>query len=147
MNVVRNVLAVLVGIVVCMFVNGGIIAISSSVIPPPEGVNVNDMESIRASIHLFQPKHFVMPFLAHALGSLLGGLVAALIAANRKMTFALVIGIVHLAGGIAAAFLIPAPIWFIALDLVVAYLPMAWIGGIIGGGAKAAAIARATATE
>lgn len=136
MNIVRNALAVILGIVVCMFVNGGIIGISASIIPPPEGVNPSDMESIRANAHRFQPKHFVMPFLAHALGSLLGGLVAALIAATRKMTFALVIGCVHLLGGIAAAFLIPAPGWFIVLDLLVAYLPMAWLGGTIGGGGR-----------
>ena len=72
----------------------------------------------------------------HALGSLVGGLVAALIAATRKMTFALVIGLVHLVGGIAAAVLIPAPAWFIVLDLVVAYVPMAWVGGKLGGGVR-----------
>lgn len=35
-------------------------------------------------------------------------------------------------GGIAAAFMIPAPAWFVVLDLAVAYLPMAWIGGKLG---------------
>jgi hypothetical protein len=141
MNIVRNILAVIVGIAVCMFVNGGIIALSPAVIPPPEGVNPSDLESMRASMHLYQPKHFVMPFLAHALGSLLGSLAASLIAASHKLTFALVIGFVHLAGGIAAAFLIPAPIWFIALDLIAAYIPMAWLGATIAGGAKATAVA------
>jgi hypothetical protein len=99
-------------------------------------MNVNDMESIRANAHLFEPKHFIMPFLAHSLGSLIGALVAAVIAASRKMTFALVVGIVHLLGGIAAAFMIPAPVWFIASDLIVAYIPMAWLGGKLGGGSK-----------
>lgn len=147
MKLVRNIFSVIVGIAVCMLVNGGIIAMSPSVIPPPAGVNVNDLESIKASMHLFEPKHFLMPFLAHALGSLVGGLAAALIAANHKMTFALVIGSVHLAGGIAAAFLIPAPAWFIASDLIVSYIPMAWIGGKVGGGTKApAATAGAAAT-
>lgn len=129
--IVRNILAVIVGIVVCMFVNGGIIAVSGTIIPLPDGLNPNDLESFKANAHLLQPKHFLMPFLAHALGSLIGGLVAALIAASRKMTFALVIGCVHLLGGIAAAFLIPAPVWFIALDLIVAYIPMAYLGGLI----------------
>jgi hypothetical protein len=35
-------------------------------------------------------------------------------------------------GGITNAFLLPAPIWFIALDIVLAYLPMAWLGGKLG---------------
>jgi hypothetical protein len=132
--IVRNILAVIVGIVVCMLVNGGIISVSGLIIPPPEGVNVNDMESLKAGMHLFGPKNFIMPFAAHALGSVIGALVAALIAASHKMVFALVIGGVHLLGGIAASFMIPAPVWFIVLDLVVAYIPMAYLGGILGGG-------------
>ena len=43
----------------------------------------------------------------------------------------LVVGLMFLAGGIGAATMIPAPIWFIVLDLVVAYLPMAWLGGTL----------------
>ncbi len=132
-SIVRNILAVVVGVIVCMFVNGGIISLSGSIIPLPEGLNPNDLESFKANAHLLQPKHFLMPFLAHALGSLVGGSVAALIAANRKMTFAIVIGCVHLLGGIAASFMIPAPVWFIVLDLVVAYIPMAYLGGLIFG--------------
>ncbi len=127
--IVRNILAVIVGIVVCMFVNGTLISLSSSIIPLPEGMNPNNLESFKANAHLLQPKHFLMPFLAHAIGSLAGGVVAALIAASRKMTFAIVIGCVHLLGGIAAAFMIPAPVWFIVLDLIVAYIPMAYLGG------------------
>ena len=34
-------------------------------------------------------------------------------------------------GGIFAATVIPAPMWFIALDLVVAYIPMAYFGWLI----------------
>ena len=139
MTILRNVLAVVVGIVVCMFVNGGIITLSPAVIPPPAGANMDDFESMKASMPLLRPKHFVMPFLAHALGSLLGGLVAALIAASHKITFALVIGLVHLAGGIAMALMIPAPVWFEALDLIVAYIPMALVGGRLGSGSKVTA--------
>ncbi len=130
--IVRNIMAVIVGLLICMLVNGGIISLSASIIPLPEGMNPNDLESFKAHAHLLQPKHFVMPFLAHAFGSLIGAFVAALIAASQKMTFALVIGTMHLLGGLAAAFIIPAPVWFIALDLIIAYLPMAYLGGKFG---------------
>ena len=70
-----------------------------------------------------------IPFLAHGLGSLIGAYIAALVAATHKMIFAVVIGVVHMIGGITMAFLIPAPTWFIILDLAAAYLPAAWIGG------------------
>ena len=132
--IVRNVLAVLLGLVVTMLVNGGLIALSASVIPPPAGVDPNNMESLKANIHLFHAKHFVFPYMAHALGSLLGAFVAAKLAATRKMIFALVIGGIHLIGGIMAATMIPAPTWFIASDLILSYLPMAWIGGRLARG-------------
>ena len=83
-------------------------------------------------MHLFEPRHFIMPFLAHALGTLAGALAAYLIAATYKAQMAYVIGAIFLCGGVAASYMIPAPTWFIALDLVAAYLPMAWLGIQIG---------------
>jgi hypothetical protein len=130
--VLRNVLAVVVGIVVGMVVNGALITLSPSLIPPPAGVDVTNAESLAAGIHLFGPKHFVMPFLAHALGTFAGALLAYLIAASYKARFAYAIGIVFLCGGIAACFMIPAPIWFMAVDLILAYLPTAWLAILAG---------------
>lgn len=127
--ILRNILALIAGLVVCIMVNGFLIRISGSVIPPPEGVDVNDMKSIAAHMDEFRPKHLLFPFLAHALGSLIGAFVAAALAATRKMTWAWVVGGFHLLGGLMAAFMIPAPMWFIVLDLAAAYLPMAWLGG------------------
>lgn len=124
--VLRNIIAVLVGLVVGSLVNMGIIMISGSVIPPPEGADVTTSEGLKAAMHLFQPKHFIMPFLAHALGTFVGALLAALIAANRKLLFAMVIGIFFLAGGVANVLMLPSPIWFTVIDLAGAYLPMAY---------------------
>lgn len=127
--IVRNVLAVLAGLLVGSLVNMGLIMVSGKVIAPPPGADVTTLEGLKASIHLFEPKHFLFPFLAHALGALTGAFLAAFVAASRKMAMAFVIGVVFLAGGLANAFMLPSPAWFNALDLVGAYLPMAWIGG------------------
>ena len=131
-NLLRNVLAIIAGVVIGGAVNMALITLSPSLIPPPAGVDVTNAESLASAIHLFQPRHFVMPFLAHALGTLVGALVAYLMAASHKIKIAYVIGAVFLCGGVAASFMIPAPAWFIALDLLVAYLPMAWLGTRIG---------------
>jgi hypothetical protein len=109
-----------------------VIAVSPALIPPPAGADVSSAEGLSKAMHLFQPRHFVMPFLAHALGTLAGALGAYLIAATYKARFAWAIGALFLCGGVAAALMIPAPAWFIALDLVVAYLPMAWLANKIG---------------
>ena len=131
-QLLRNVFALLAGIVIGGGVNMALITLSPSLIPPPAGVDVNSAESLSKAMHLFEPRHFVMPFLAHAVGTLAGALAAYLIAATYKAPMAYVIGAVFLCGGVAASFMIPAPAWFIALDLLAAYLPMAWLGVQIG---------------
>lgn len=134
--ILRNILAVLAGLVIGNLVNMGIIMISSFVIPLPEGADITTNEGLKASIHLFEPKHFVMPFLAHALGTLAGAFAAALFAANNKMRIGIGIGVFFLIGGIAAAFMFPAPTWFIVADLALAYIPMGYLGWILAGARK-----------
>ena len=128
-STVKNILAVVAGIIIGGIVNMGLINISGSIIPPPEGVDNTTMEGLKESMHLFQPKHFIFPFLAHALGTLVGAFIAAKIAATRKMTFALVIGAFFLLGGITSVMMLPSPTWFSILDIVGAYIHMAYIGG------------------
>jgi len=124
--IVKNILAVIAGIILGMAVNMGIIMLGGSIITPPDGVDVTNMESLKSSMHLFEPKHFIFPFLAHALGAFVGAFLAALIAANHKMKFALGIGVFFLIGGIANIFMLPSPTWFTVLDLAGAYIP--WVG-------------------
>lgn len=131
--IVRNILAVIAGVVIGSTVNMALITVSGSVIPPPEGADVTTTEGLRASMHLFQPKHFIFPFLAHALGTLAGAFVAAAVSANHKMKFAFGIGIYFLAGGIASVFLLPSPTWYTVVDLIGAYLPMAYVAGKLAG--------------
>ncbi len=127
--IIKGILAGIAGVVVGSVVNMGIISISSSIIPPPNGVDVTTMEGLKSSMHLFQPRHFVMPFLAHALGTFAGAFLAANIAANHKMKFALGIAIFFLIGGIASTFMVPSPTWFTILDLICAYIPMGYLAG------------------
>ncbi len=127
--IVRNILAVVAGIVVGSIVNMGIIQLGPSLIPNPEGLDNSTMETLAATMHLFEAKHFIVPFLAHALGTMAGAFVVAKIALNHKMKFALGLGVFFLLGGIAAVFMLPAPMWYNVTDLVLAYIPMAYLGG------------------
>ena len=131
-NVVRNVFAVLAGIAVGGGVNMALITLGQSLIPPPAGADVSSAEGLSRAMPLFEPRHFIMPFLAHAVGTLAGALAAHLIAAGHRAQLAYLIGALFLGGGVAASLLIPAPAWFIALDLLAAYLPMAWLGVQLG---------------
>ncbi|MBL7949197.1 MAG: hypothetical protein ACO1G7_06445 [Bacteroidota bacterium] len=127
----RNILAIIAGIAAGSVVNMGIVMISGSVIPPPEGVDATTYEGLKASMHLMEPKHFVFPFLAHAIGTLAGAFLAARLSVS-KMRSAFIVGGFFLLGGIANTMMLPSPVWFSITDLVGAYLPMAWLGGKAG---------------
>lgn len=131
-TIIRNVIAVIAGFTIGSIVNMTLVTVGPTLIPPPPGVDVTNTESLAMSAHLLEPRHFLMPFLAHALGTLVGALAAFLIAGSAKARLAYALGVLFLAGGIAASFLIPAPDWFIAVDLALAYIPMAWLGIAIG---------------
>lgn len=128
MTFARNVAAVLLGLIIGSIVNMGIVILGPSVIPPPAGVDVTNAESIASSMHLFEAKHFLAPFLAHALGTLVGAMIAWFIAVDKKDLAAWIVGGLFLAGGIYASTVIPAPTWFMAADVLLAYVPMAWLG-------------------
>ena len=125
----RNVIAVVAGAILGSAVNMSIIMVSGSIIPPPAGADVTTAEGLKASMHLFRPEHFLMPFLAHAFGTFAGAYLAAVIAASYKTVFAYVIGVLFLAGGIANVLILPSPVWFTVLDLGGAYIPMAYFAG------------------
>lgn len=124
--ILKLVLAVVAGFVAGSIVNMGVVALGGAVAPAPAGADT--MEGLAAAMPLFEPKHFASPFLAHALGTLAGAATAAAIAPTRKFACAMMVGGLFFLGGAAACAMLPAPLWFEALDLVAAYFPMAWLG-------------------
>lgn len=136
MKILRNILAIIGGLLIGGIVNGGIIMISGSIIPPPAGADITTTEGLKASMHLFTPINFLMPFLAHAIGTLVGAFIAAHIAATKKMIFALIIGALFLVGGIMMVVEVPSPTWFSIIDIIGSYIPMAWVGWKLAGSKK-----------
>ncbi len=124
----RILLSIVLGVVIGSLVNMALIMVSGKIIAPPPGADVTTMEGLKASLHLFEAKHFVFPFLAHALGTLAGAFVAGLTSPAKSAVPAYVVGAFFLLGGIANVVLLPSPVWFSAVDLLAAYLPAAWLG-------------------
>lgn len=131
--ILRNVLAVVAGIVVGGLVNMGLVILGPEIIPLPEAIDPNDMETFKAHGHLMEPKHFLFAFLAHAFGTLAGAFLAARLGVSRQVILSFIIGGFFLIGGITASTMIPAPTWFVVTDLVMAYLPMGWLGWKLAG--------------
>lgn len=128
--ILRNILAVLFGWLSGSIINMGLIKTGHLVFPIKD-LDPNDMEALARVMPTLDFKYFIFPFLAHALGTLAGAILAGWIASSQKMKFSMGIGMLFLLGGIWANYMIKGPIWFTIADIALAYLPMAWIGGKI----------------
>lgn len=128
--ILRNILAVIGGWAAGSLVNMGLIEMGYIVFPV-EGLDTSDMESMAAIIPTLDAEYFIFPFLAHALGTLVGAAVAVLIAANNHMKFAWLVGALFFLGGVLMNVAIPAPMWITIIDITLAYFPMTLLGGAI----------------
>ena len=126
--IIKNVLVVIAGLLGGSFINMGLVQLGHKVFPMV-GVDFNNMEELATILPTLEAKYFIFPFLAHALGTLVGAFIAARIAANNKMKFAMIIGGLFLLGGIMINLMLSGPTWFSVIDILFAYIPMAYIGG------------------
>ena len=126
--ILKNILAVIAGWLGGSIINMGLVKIGHMIMPI-EGLDLSDMNALAEVMPTLEPKYFIFPFLAHALGTLVGAFIAYNLAATHKMKFALGIGVIFFLLGIMVSFMIPAPTWFAVTDILLAYIPMAWIGG------------------
>ena len=128
-TIARWIIGTIVGIVVGATVNMFIVVNSARFLPPPAGVDVSQVESIRAHIGEYSPLQLAGPWLAHALGTLVGAILATFISGAKGPIPALLVGACFLAGGTMMIIMIPeTPWWFTLADLGGAYIPMGLLG-------------------
>jgi len=126
--IARNALALIIGIIIGSVVNMAFVQLGPLIIPLPDGADVSTMEGVKKSMDLFQPANFLFPFLAHAVGTLTGAFITAKFAFSHRKKFGMAVSGFFLVGGITAAIMIGGPGWFNAADLILAYIPMGWLG-------------------
>ena len=119
--IITNILVLLGGCVFGSMVNMGLIIAGNQLIPMADGMNPMDAT-------MWEIKYFVFPFLAHAIGTLVGAFIVARYAASYHMILSIFVGVFFLLGGISMVLIMPAPLWFILLDISLAYIPMGWYG-------------------
>lgn len=128
LNVLKFAALLAVALTVGGFTNGILISLSPHLIPPPEGLDLTTPEGLTAAALLMEPKHFVIPWLAHALGTWVGALLISWWQPKWSLWGVLAVGGVFFVGGLMMVQMVPAPLWFVVLDLGLAYFPMAFLG-------------------
>ena len=123
---IRNILAVILGIIVGMIFNMAVVILNTAVLyPVPEGYDWNDSEMVADYFAGLPVTAFLIVIVAHIGQAFFGGLVAAAISRNAAMVVAMIVGVFTLIGGVLNMMMIPNPAWMwieMPLYLLAAYL-------------------------
>lgn len=126
---IRNILAVIIGIVLGILTIGLIESIGHNLFPVPQDiVQTAENQDTEALFALISPQMLLFVLLAYLLGSFFGGLITSLI--SKRIMSSIITGGVIMLGGVINLFMIPHPMWFILVSFVV-YIPFAFIGGLL----------------
>ncbi len=121
---VRNILAVLAGLIVGNLAIMGLHYVGMYFYPLPKGVNMGDMNTMADYVKIAPFSALLMVMFAHVGGAFIAGLAAALL--SKKMYVAYIVGGFFSIMGIWNLYLLPHPMWF-NLEAIL-YLPAAIYG-------------------
>ncbi len=124
----KKLLFLLIALILGATFNSIILNVGMKIIPPPQGFDMNNPLELAKAMKVMEVRHFVFPFLAHALGTLLGVVFFTYFSKSNKLFFPMLIAGMFFAGGLYMVLILPSPIWFNVLDLVLAYFPMSVFG-------------------
>jgi len=117
----KNIGIVILGLIIGMIVNMGLIILGGIVFVPLE--NFEPMNAMNWDF-----KYFIFPFLAHSIGTFSGAFIVSKLSKKSNIIMPLIVGFYFLAGGIYMVTILPAPTWFVLLDIILGYIPMALLG-------------------
>lgn len=132
--IVKNILIFIGALILGMAANM-LLLLAGMAVFPVEGMNEMTPEAIQEAFDAgkFSTIHFVIPIIAHSLQTFIAGLICGRFTVKtNSMLWAMAAGVVSLIFGIMNLAQVAHPDWFGPVDLLVSYLPMAYIGGKLG---------------
>lgn len=124
---VRNIAATLAGLVAGSVANMAIVQLNTMLHPMPPGIDPNDLAQFGEYVATLPSIAFVVTMFAHLSQALIGGWVAARLAATLPLLLAMIVGGLSMIGGLVMLNLIPHPTWmWLEIPL---YLAAAWFVG------------------
>jgi hypothetical protein len=133
MKILKDIGLFLIGLLLGSTVNMLLVEVGMKMVPAPGGFDMSTEMGLKSAMSMMSFEHFIFPFLAHALGTLSGVIIVSRFA-NHKRVLSYCIGGAFLSGGISMVYMVGGPLWFIILDLTIAYIPMAWLGHRVSAG-------------
>jgi len=126
----RRVLSVVAGLVVFIVLVALFDAISSALFPVPGGLDINDIDSVRAYLANIPVAGLAIVLAGSTLGALAGSFVTGLLIGQGSSFWPYITGVVGMAATLANAFTLPHPAWFVTaapLLVIAATILGAWL--------------------
>ena len=115
----RAILGVVAGIITGSFCIWGVETVNHLLHPYPADMNANDIEAFKSYIENLPFLGKFMVIVGYALGALVSGFISTKIARNGKPTAAIICGLIFLSFTIYNMMVLPTPIWFWVLGILV----------------------------
>lgn len=125
----RNIGAVLLGLVVGMAINMGLILANMSLFPGPDGLDFNDTKAMAEYVGSLPSHAMILPMLAHIGQAACGGWVAARLGASHVRILAMVVAVLTVVGSVMNFIQLPSPIWM--WSEVPLELALGWVVGTV----------------
>jgi hypothetical protein len=127
----RKIFAVVLGVIVAVVLIIAIEALSHVVYPLPDSVDANDMEALRAYVMAAPIGALLFVMGAWIAATLIGGLLACLIARETPLVYSAIIGGLVLLGTVINLISLPHPLWFSSTSIL-AIIATIFITGRLG---------------
>ena len=125
----RNIIALLAGIIIGMLTIASIEYLGQDLFPTPVSLVLDEEMYLTDKAYEMIPlPSMLMVLLAYMLGSFVAGFTSTFI--GRRKSLALLSGFIFLLGGLLYILLIPHPLWFIIISLAL-FIPFALFGGFV----------------
>jgi hypothetical protein len=98
-----------------------------AVYPPPPGLNFTDKAAIAAYAAQIPTVVFVLILVNYVVCALLSGVIATQVSGRKSVMPALITGAIITLGGIFNVVMIPHPMWFVVISVLL-YIPSVWLG-------------------
>ena len=118
-SIARSVIAVVLALILALALIIGIELVSSMLHPLPPGLDPGDPEVLKGHVVRYPPWVLLLAGLGWGLTTLLSAWLATRLGAQRHAAHGILVGSILLVAAIANMLMLPYPMWFWILNLVV----------------------------
>lgn len=130
-SIARSMIAIVLALVLALILVIGIEAVSSVLHPLPPGLDPADLEALKAHVARYPPAVLFLGGLGWGLTTLVSAWLATRLGAGRHPAHGILVGSLLLAAAVTNMLMLPYPIWFWILNLVILPLSIClgtWLG-------------------